>query len=191
MIESNKPNKLPSKFKLYILVKLILLLLLMSSPFFLFNKKVGGTVFMFLLFFPGLFAFVYLWLYYHLLTFIVENDKITINSGVIIKHSKSIPFNQVQNVDIAKGLLHRLFGLCKVNIWTSSVGQIQFYKKETTRRPDGTLDILSADGEWLKDFILSRKGLEKTETKVNYCSNCGAKINEGEKFCSRCGSKLG
>lgn len=156
MIEPNKPNKLPSKIKWYILVKLILILLLMSFPFYLLNKELGRTILMFLLFFPGLLVFVYLWLYYNLLTFIVENEKITINSGIIIKRSKSIPFNQVQNVDIVRGLLHRLFGLCKINIWTSSVGQIQFSKKEATRRPDGTLDINTSDGKWLKNFILSK-----------------------------------
>lgn len=156
MVELNKTNKLPSKLKWYILVRLILIIFVPSFLLYLLNKDLGKSIFVFLFFFPVLPAFLYFWLYYNILNFVVDNDKITINSGILIKRSKSIPFNQVQNVDIVRGLLQRIFGLCKVNIWTSSVGQIRFHEKETIRRPDGILDIYATDGEWLKNFILNK-----------------------------------
>jgi len=155
-MELNKSNKLPPKLKWYILVKLLLIIFVPSFVLYMINTDLGKSFFIFLFFFPVLPVFLYLWLYYSVFSFVVENDKITMNSGIIIKRSKSIPFNQVQNVDIVRGLLQRVFGLCRVNIWTSSVGQIQFSKKEATRRPDGTLDINAPDGEWLKNFILTK-----------------------------------
>ncbi len=153
MINLNTPNILP--IKSIIFYKLAQIIPLSFLLFILFGKKLFFIPFFFIVFIvlPGC---ILIYLKLKFINFIVENDKITINSGILIKRSKSIPFNQVQNVDIVRGLLHRVFGLCRVNIWTSSVGQIQFHEKKTIRRPDCTLDINATDGEWLKNFILSK-----------------------------------
>ena len=156
MIELGKPNKIPGKVKWYILTYILLLLLIPSLFFSVFSKSFGVSLFSFLAFFVGLPTFLYLSIYYSRLIFIVENDKITINSGVIIRRSKSIPFDKVQNVENVGGILLRLFGLSRVNIWTSSPEQIQVNKKETTYRPDGRLELNTPDAEWLKNFILSK-----------------------------------
>jgi uncharacterized membrane protein YdbT with pleckstrin-like domain len=158
MIDLNKPNKLPPKIKWYVLTKIVLLLFLICSPLLLFGKSnwfVG--VFLFFLFFVGLPLFIYLLLYYKFISFVVENDKITINSGIIIKRSNTISFDNVQNVENIRGILYRIFGLSKVNIWTSSPQQIEVKKKETIHKPTGTLELTIDDGEWLKNFILSKK----------------------------------
>ena len=31
---------------------------------------------------------------------------------------------------------------------------------------------------------------KKDEQKNNFCSKCGAKVGEGEKFCGECGEKM-
>lgn len=158
MIELNTPNKLPPKVKWYNLTKIILLILVASFPFLLINKGAWFLgFFLFFVFFVGLPAFVYFLLCYKFLTFIVENDRITINSGIIIKRSKSIPFDKIQNVDNVRGILARLFGISEVNIWTSSPEQIQVYQKETVHKPAGSLELNVADGERLKNFILSKR----------------------------------
>lgn len=156
MIELGKPNKIPGKVKWYILTYILLLLFIPSLFFSVFSKSFGISLFSFLAVFAGLPMFLYLLIYYSRLTFIVENDRITINSGIIIKRSKSIPFDKVQNVENVGGLLLRMFGLSRVNIWTSSPEQIQVHKKETTHKPDGRLELNTSDAEWLKNFILSK-----------------------------------
>jgi uncharacterized membrane protein YdbT with pleckstrin-like domain len=101
-------------------------------------------------------VFVYFLLYYKFLSFVVENDKITINSGIIIKRSNSILFDKVQNVENVRGVLARLFGISKVSIWTSSPEQIRVYHKETIYKPAGRLELTITDGGWLKNFILGK-----------------------------------
>jgi uncharacterized membrane protein YdbT with pleckstrin-like domain len=113
-------------------------------------------VFLILVIFLGLPLFLYLLLFYNSFTFIAEENKITINSGVVVKRSKSIPFSIIQNVENVRGLLHRVFGLSRVDIWTSSPEQIKAYKGSTTHKPDGSLDLIVEDGEWLKNFILNK-----------------------------------
>jgi len=156
MINQNTPNKLPSAVKWHILTELILIIFALSLPFSLFNRGVWFLVFCLCFIFIGLPVFIYFLLYFNSLTFVVENDKITINSGVIVKRSNSISFNRVQNVENIRGVLARLFGLSKVSIWTSSPEQIKVYRKETIHKPAGSLELTVADGEWLKSFILSK-----------------------------------
>ncbi|HUV80994.1 MAG TPA: PH domain-containing protein [Patescibacteria group bacterium] len=148
MINLNTPNKLPKQFKWYWLTKIFGLILL-ASLFW-------HSLFWILIIFIGLPFTLYLFLFYNAFSFIVEDNKITINSGIIIKKSKSIPFTIIQNVDNVQGILHRVFGLSKVNIWTSSPEQITAHKGSTTHKPDGSLDLFVKDSDWLKNFILSK-----------------------------------
>jgi hypothetical protein len=162
MINLNTPNKLPSKIRWYWLTKIIILIFLISFlfslAFSLINKNILSTLFIILIIFISfpVFSYLLLLLYYNSLTFVVEDTKITINSGVIIKHSKSIPFNIIQNVENVRGILHRIFGISRVKIWTASPEQIQAYKGSTTHKPDGILDLTVEDGNWLKNFILEK-----------------------------------
>lgn len=161
MINLNIPNKLPPRIKWYWLTKIIILIVffsfIFSLPFLFFTKNAFTNLLRILLIFTGLPLFLYLLLYYNSFTFIVEDTRITLNSGVIIKHSKSIPFNIIQNVENVRGILHRVFGISKVNIWTSSPEQIKAYKGSTTHKPDGSLDLIIKDGDWLKNFILDKR----------------------------------
>lgn len=161
MINLNTPTKLPSKIRWYWLTKIIILIVLFSFifslPFLFFSKSAFGDLFKFSLIFIGIPIFLYLLLYYNSFSFLVEDTKITINSGVVIKHSKSIPFNIIQNVENIRGILHRLFNISKVNIWTSSPEQIKAYRGSTAHKPDGSLDLLVEDGDWLKNFILGKR----------------------------------
>lgn len=160
MISLNTPTKLPSKIRWYWLTKIIILIffisLIFSFPFMFLTENALSNLFKILLIVIGLPLFLYLLLYYNSFKFIIEDTKITINSGVIIKNSKSISFNIVQNVENVRGILHRVFGISKVNIWTSSPEQIRAYKGSTTHKPDGSLDLIIKDGDWLKNFILSK-----------------------------------
>lgn len=157
MINLNTPNKLPSKIKWYWSTKIILIIFLLSLPILIINKDFWVFSFSVLFIFIGFPVIVFLLLYYHFLNFTVEENKITINSGIIIKRSESIPFENIQNVTNVRGIFHQLFGLSKINIWTASPDQIQAYKGSTINRPAGSLDLIVEDGDWLKNFILNKK----------------------------------
>lgn len=153
MINLNTPIKLPSKIKLYWLMQIILLLFILSIPII----SDWPSRFLGLIIFIGLPLYFYLSLYYNSFTFIVEENKITINSGTITKNSKAISFNMVQSIENAQGILYRMFGFFEVNIWTASPEQFNPYKGSTTHKPDGKLVLSVNDGEWLKNFILDKK----------------------------------
>ncbi len=147
MMNLNTQIKLPPRIRWYWLTIIILILL----PFLLF--------FLFAFFVLAILAlpvFLYLLLFYKYFTFVINENKITINSGIIIKNSQSIPFNRVQNIRNVRGILSRIFGLSKVSIWTSSPEQIKAYGGSTTHKPDGILYLITEDANWLKDFILDK-----------------------------------
>lgn len=164
MIKINNLTKLPKEVKLYWLFKIILL---MVFPF-LFSLVsllvILKLKFLFLLvIFLGFFLFIVLpivfllLLYYKFFSFLLEEDKITINYGLVVKHSKSIPFQTIQKVENVRGILDSFFGLSKVNIWTASPEQINVYEGTSGHKPEASLFLLIKDGEWLKNFILRKR----------------------------------
>ena len=58
------------------------------------------------------------WLSWSRFRYGVGAHEIAIESGVLSRNRRSIPFDRVQDVDIERGPLHRLFGLAKVRIET-------------------------------------------------------------------------
>ncbi|WP_226035141.1 PH domain-containing protein [Aquibacillus saliphilus] len=56
------------------------------------------------------------WLRY---TYIVEGDQLRIEQGVIIRTNRTISKNRIQSIDLTQGIIHRLFGLTKVQIETA------------------------------------------------------------------------
>lgn len=153
MINLNEVNKMPGKVKSYYLVKILVLFLFFSSLFCLINKDLFIGVFVLLFIFIGLPIYVSLLIEYANYKFIVEEGKITINSGLLNKHSKTIPFDRIQNVENVRGIIAQLFGLATIKIWTSSASQIQIRKGESENKPESAFILATADAEWLKNFI--------------------------------------
>jgi len=122
----------------------------------------GGKIELFIILSILIFVFIILpaiiWIYfdYKSRSFIVESNRITINSGILIKRSKLIPFDKIQNIENFKGLLLRICGISKLYIWTASPQQIQISRKKTSYRSDGILVLDVDDSEWLKNFILNK-----------------------------------
>ena len=157
MINLNTESKLPGKLKLYYLVKLVLIVLLLSLPFMLMGSKVWAPFFWMIAIFIGLPIYLFLLIDFSAFKFTVDENKITINSGVLVKRSKSIAFNKVQNIENVKGILRQMFGLSTVRIWTSSVSQISVHKAESENKPDGALTLETANADWLKNYILDKQ----------------------------------
>lgn len=74
------------------------------------------------------------WLAWSRFRYGVGAQEIVIESGILSRNRRSIPFDRVQDVDIERGPLHRLFGLAKVRIETGGSG-----------RDEGLLDSVTLD----------------------------------------------
>lgn len=80
---------------------------LQPNPFFL------GVI----LYFIGL-CIVTLFIYNNFM-YEIDQDGLRIESGVIHKHQVSVPYEQIQNVNIERSLIDRLLGLSRVSIETA------------------------------------------------------------------------
>lgn len=81
----------------------------------------------------------------------VGADELRIDSGLLSRNSRAIPFDRVTDVDLEQGPLHRLFGLARVRLETgASAG---------AKDEDGVLDTISLGrAEALRDHIRARRG---------------------------------
>jgi len=151
----NTALKMPNKVKLYYLIKLILLTLFAIFLFSLSGSRTFRLVMTWLIvFFIDAPVFIYLLLDYRNFSFSVENNDIIVNSGILAKRSKLIPFDKIQNIDLNSGPLMRLLGLTRVNIWTSSPAQITIRDKQSEHTPDGAIILYTEDATWLQTFVL-------------------------------------
>lgn len=151
MIPLNVPSKLPKIINLYFLIKILFIVFLISIPL-IFIPNVFWLVFIFV----GLLPYIYIVLYFKYISFVVEDGRITIKSGIITKHSKTISFSNIQNVENVQGILARIFGLATIKVWTASSSQIETKNGEMKNKADGTLLLKGVDAEWLKSFITKK-----------------------------------
>jgi putative membrane protein len=99
------------------------------------------------------------WLAWRRFRYGVGREVIVIESGILHRNRRSIPFDRVQDVDIERSFLARLFGLAKVRIETGaggkdeglldSVSLAEAYRLRETvraRRADGTAPAAAAAG---------------------------------------------
>ncbi|TKD51645.1 PH domain-containing protein [Sphingomonas baiyangensis] len=67
-------------------------------------------------------AGIFAWLNWSRFTYAIGADSVVIESGVFSRNRRVIPFARVQDVDIERKPLHRLFGLAKVTLETGGSG---------------------------------------------------------------------
>ncbi len=81
----------------------------------------------------------------------VGANELRIDSGLLNRASRVIPFDRVTDIDLEQSPLHRLFGLARVRIETgASAG---------AKNEDGVLDTIALDrAEALRDHIRARHG---------------------------------
>ena len=77
-------------------------------------------------------AIAYQYLAWRRFRYGIGADEIVIESGILSRTRRSIPFGRIQDVDIERGPLQRLFGLAKLRIETGGAG-----------RDEGVLDSVS------------------------------------------------
>jgi putative membrane protein len=88
------------------------------------------------------------WLAWSRFRYGVGQSEIVIESGVLSRTRRSIPFDRIQDIDIEQPLLARLFGLAKVRIETGGAG-----------RDEGLLDSVTlAEADRLRAIVRTRHG---------------------------------
>jgi membrane protein YdbS with pleckstrin-like domain len=83
-------------------------------------------------------------------SFILTDQSVTIDSGILVQKSRVIRFDRIQDVEARRSALHMLLGLKSVAIWTASLDQI----RGNSRRPDGLIVLEAASADWLADFLI-------------------------------------
>ena len=151
----NETTQLPKILKWYVFTKIVLALFLVSI--LLIAMPNWSNLFFSMLVFIGLPIWIYKVLSYKFTTFLLNDNSLTINSGILFKSSLTIPFKQVQNSTSSRGPLSNLFSISKLNIWTASVSQIQISKGNSNNRPDGQLWLSTDQAILIKGYILNRK----------------------------------
>src|SRR5262249_41483131 len=92
-------------------------------------------------------------LYYLSFSFLLTTRNITINSGVVVRDSRTIDFGKIQNVESRRGPLEMLLGLTTLKIWTASMDQISFNRNGSRVRPDGLLTLSTKDAQAIRDHL--------------------------------------
>ncbi len=83
-------------------------------------------------------------------------NELLIESGLISRNRRSIPFERIQDLDIEQGPLHRLFGLAKIKVETGAGG-----------KNEGVLDSVTlAEADRLRRAIRAGQGRAETPTGV-------------------------
>ena len=158
MIELNTDIKLPKAVYRYSVIMLSIFILGISIPLGLLMKSSSSIVGMFIIFailFSPLLLIAFLT--FNNISFNINENNITIKSGILIKHSSSIPYPNIQDIDCISGPLMSLLHISKVKIWTASSGQMVMRNGRSQNEPNGLLILLKDDAEWLKGFILSKQ----------------------------------
>jgi putative membrane protein len=81
-------------------------------------------------------SLVFAWLHWLRFRFAVGADEIVIESGVLSRQHRTIPFDRIQDVGIEQGLVARALGIAKVGLETGAGGG---------KENDATLDAIGLD----------------------------------------------
>ena len=98
----------------------------------------------------GVAALAYQWLAWTRFRYGIGEGELVIESGILSRNRRSIPFDRIQDVDIERGPLARLFGLARLRIETGG-----------SARDEGVLDSVTlAEAERLRTALrLARQGV--------------------------------
>ena len=93
----------------------------------------------------------------------VNNDSVKIERGIIWKKYTSIPYAKVQNIDIKRGVIARMFGFSTVDIETAGqsghMGSYSFMFRRRNQRyqSEGHLPAIDPNGaENIRVFVMKK-----------------------------------
>lgn len=104
------------------------------------------------------------------LTYTVGDTDIRVESGILSRAARSVPFERIQDVSLEQTLLPRLFGLVQVRFETGAGGKDEL-----------SLQYLSEEeGERLRDVVRARKDGVGAETRADASADAGTATPAGE-----------
>lgn len=151
MITKSIETKMPTEYLWYKTSKLLLFFILMSLPFSLQNKSFEMFWRLVLIF--GIPIILYIYLSFKNFSYKIEDGQITIREGIILKGSKTIFFNNIQNIETYRGIMSRFFGLTKISFWTSSPSQIEIVRGNSNNNPDICFYLKKEDTKNILEII--------------------------------------
>jgi uncharacterized membrane protein YdbT with pleckstrin-like domain len=106
-MEKNKLYKMPKKALSFLNTKLTLIFVLFLPI----------TIFLFFITIPiFIIVAIYINIDFNNISFLVNDNELIFNYGIITKHSKSIMLSKIQNINVGQGILERSFGIKSVKI---------------------------------------------------------------------------
>lgn len=108
-------------------------------------------------------TFLFTWLMYINYKFALSDNALKIKRGILDKEEISIPYRQIQDVDIDRDLGFQMMGVSRIIILTAG----QEAQKTPDNETEGILPALDKDlAEWLQTELLKRANIQKvTEVK--------------------------
>ena len=82
-------------------------------------------------------------------SFTLSERAINIDSGVLVRSSRVVRLDKIQDVETRQGPLLSLWALKSVAIWTASLDQV----RGNTRRPDGLIVLEADSADWLANYL--------------------------------------
>lgn len=154
----------------------IIILILIISSFAVNPLTIIFTYIIFYISFVIVIAEIYARMSYNRYLYEIGDKEIKIEHGIIWKKYTSIPYQRVQNIDIRRGIIARVFGFSSVDVETagnsgfgSSHGQIRFKKRGIIfgrgYKSEGHLPAIGIkEAEKIREFIIN-KVKQKHRTK--------------------------
>lgn len=65
---------------------------------------------------------IIVWLRWRRFTYTLRDDALVIESGVLNRNRRTIPFGRIQDIDVERKLLERVFGVARVSVETGGAG---------------------------------------------------------------------
>ena len=105
-------------------------------------------------------GFVITWLTYVCYTLTLEEYALKIRRGIINIEEVSIPYRQIQNVDVSRPLVYRLFGVSRLQIISAGTEEVGVNKAEI----EGLLDPIDKTfAEEIREDLQERIGVQIVE----------------------------
>lgn len=138
------------------------LLFSVSTTTLLVNYLTTGLFMISTLFILGA-AFVS-WLSYISCSFILGENALSITRGLLNKKEISIPYRQIQNIDIEQSLSYRMMGVSKLVILTAGNDNDN---SDKVTKSEGVFDVIESKlAMMIKEYILQRANLQIVKDSV-------------------------
>jgi membrane protein YdbS with pleckstrin-like domain len=94
-------------------------------------------------------------LYWRKYSFEFHDDRVVVTRGVIGKRVTNIPYERIQNVNVWKGILERIYGLSTIMIETAGGTQLQMGNYGSFSFSEGTIQGVK-DPQPMVDYLIRR-----------------------------------